>query len=181
MYNAGLMDRTPDVQHYKFTGTANAVGKSLSTTRSCISVSIESPECLLNIQQSPASIFEFQSDLLQTSPVQVTFDSSKTYIIVGGTGGIGASLAEWLLSRGARKILLLSRSGRTNDNSKFLVSIASMCGATIGIVKCDVTQPNDVDQVVSGIAGDIGGIVHSAMGLSVRTTLIILMLEANFL
>ena len=162
------MDRTPYVQHYNFAGRANSIGRSRSPAPSCISISAESPKRLIDTQQPLTSAVEFKIDLHQPSPGRVSLDHSKTYIIVGGTGGIGASLAEWMLSCGARKILLLSRSGRTNDNSKFLTLIASMCGATIDIAKCDVTQHGEVDRVVSEIAGDIGGIVHSAMGLSVR-------------
>lgn len=36
---------------------------------------------------------------------------SKTYIITGGLGGFGLELAQWLTERGARKLVLTSRSG----------------------------------------------------------------------
>uniref|UniRef100_T1H8C9 Fatty acid synthase n=1 Tax=Rhodnius prolixus TaxID=13249 RepID=T1H8C9_RHOPR len=38
----------------------------------------------------------------------------KSYLIVGGLGGLGLELTEWLLSRGAKNIVLVSRSGVTN-------------------------------------------------------------------
>lgn len=36
------------------------------------------------------------------------------YIVVGGLGGFGLELADWLILRGARKILLTSRRGISN-------------------------------------------------------------------
>jgi fatty acid synthase len=38
-------------------------------------------------------------------------DSAKSYVIVGGLGGFGLELADWLILRGARKLVLSSRSG----------------------------------------------------------------------
>lgn len=39
------------------------------------------------------------------------FDANKVYILVGGLGGLGQEIAYWLVTRGARKIVLVSRSG----------------------------------------------------------------------
>ncbi len=33
----------------------------------------------------------------------------KSYVIVGGLGGFGLELADWLVSRGARHLVLTSR------------------------------------------------------------------------
>ncbi|XP_067928936.1 fatty acid synthase-like [Watersipora subatra] len=38
----------------------------------------------------------------------------KSYLIVGGLGGFGLELAQWLASRGAKKLVLTSRSGVKN-------------------------------------------------------------------
>lgn len=35
------------------------------------------------------------------------------YVVVGGLGGFGLELADWLILRGARKIVLNSRRGVT--------------------------------------------------------------------
>ncbi|KAF7247500.1 Fatty acid synthase [Varanus komodoensis] len=35
----------------------------------------------------------------------------KSYIITGGLGGFGLELAQWLIERGAKKLVLTSRSG----------------------------------------------------------------------
>lgn len=36
------------------------------------------------------------------------------YVVIGGLGGFGLELADWLIMRGARKLLLTSRRGITN-------------------------------------------------------------------
>ena len=40
--------------------------------------------------------------------------ASHSYIITGGLGGFGLELAHWLTERGARKLVLTSRSGIRN-------------------------------------------------------------------
>lgn len=43
---------------------------------------------------------------------------SHSYIITGGLGGFGLELAQWLMERGARKLVLTSRSGIRNGNAQ---------------------------------------------------------------
>ncbi|PSR80133.1 thiolase-like protein [Coniella lustricola] len=42
---------------------------------------------------------------------QLQFVSSGSYIITGGTGGMGIEIAVWIVHRGARNLILISRSG----------------------------------------------------------------------
>lgn len=42
---------------------------------------------------------------------------SRSYIITGGLGGFGLELAQWLTERGARKLVLTSRSGIRNGET----------------------------------------------------------------
>ncbi|KDR73164.1 hypothetical protein GALMADRAFT_158296 [Galerina marginata CBS 339.88] len=55
-----------------------------------------------------------------------TFNSNKTYIIVGGIGTIGAHLALFMYERGARHIILTSRSGRKSLNVNTNVVVRRM-------------------------------------------------------
>lgn len=38
-------------------------------------------------------------------------DPQSSYVIIGGLGGLGLELANWLVQRGARKLVLASRNG----------------------------------------------------------------------
>lgn len=41
-------------------------------------------------------------------------DSSESFIVVGGLGGFGMELADWLILRGCRKLVMSSSRGITN-------------------------------------------------------------------
>ena len=43
---------------------------------------------------------------------KLLFDPVKCYIITGGLGGFGLELADWLIGRGATKLVLTTRSGK---------------------------------------------------------------------
>lgn len=48
-------------------------------------------------------------------------DPHMVYVIAGGLGGFGLELADWLILRGARKILLSSRHGITNGYQAYRI------------------------------------------------------------
>ena len=53
-----------------------------------------------------------------------TCSPQKSYLIVGGLGGFGLELAQWLANRGCTKLVLTSRSGVTNgmfDGTLYLI------------------------------------------------------------
>lgn len=58
-----------------------------------------------------------------TLPIRVTpqiyFKPEMIYIIPGGLGGFGLELADWMTLRGARKLMLSSSKGISNNYQKF--------------------------------------------------------------
>lgn len=60
---------------------------------------------------------ENESDL-ESMPIQIddhiVCDRNWSYIIVGGLGGFGLELADWLLLRGCKNLVLSSSRGITN-------------------------------------------------------------------
>ena len=68
------------------------------------------------------------------------FDPAATYVIAGGLGGIGRSVACWMVDHGARNLILLSRSGSKSDAvEKFLANLKH-CGANVATPPCDITD-----------------------------------------
>lgn len=59
-------------------------------------------------------------------------------MIVGGTGGLGRSMAKRMIQRGARHIVLLSRSGKLTDELDKLIQESRLVGASIYVNLCDV-------------------------------------------
>nr|CAH7769744.1 unnamed protein product [Callosobruchus chinensis] len=49
----------------------------------------------------------------------------KTYVIIGGLGGFGLELADWLVLRGARKLVLTSRKGVQTGYQRFRIRYVS--------------------------------------------------------
>ena len=90
---------------------------------------------------------------------------NKTYIITGGLGGFGLELGQWLIDRGAKLLLLTSRSGvRTGYQSRRL-RLWKEAGVKVTVVTNDVADVNQVEVLVAKASKEapIGGIFHLAM------------------
>lgn len=48
-------------------------------------------------------------------------DPHLTWIIVGGLGGFGVELSDWLVMRGCRKLVLNSRSKNSNQYNAYRI------------------------------------------------------------
>ncbi|KAM5349407.1 hypothetical protein ACJ41O_005912 [Fusarium nematophilum] len=91
-----------------------------------------------------------------------------TYCIIGGTGGIGRSMARRMIQRGARHVLLLSRSGIATEELARLVKYARTCDATIYVKACDASNEESVAALVEEsreTLPPIRGVIHAAMVL----------------
>lgn len=106
--------------------------------------------------------------LQKTRSQPLRFSQEKTYIITGGLGGLGRSLAIWMASRGAKRIVLMTRSTSSAANSKGFLEKLRAYGCLGSVDVCNVVDQADVTRVVSSIDTPIGGVVHSALKLSVR-------------
>ncbi|KAI1491433.1 hypothetical protein F5X96DRAFT_478283 [Biscogniauxia mediterranea] len=94
--------------------------------------------------------------------------ADATYILIGGTGGLGRSMARWMVSRGARYLVLVSRSGSAAGKVKALIDEAAEVGAEIVVRRCDVADPTDVEELINnGLEGlpPVRGLIHGAMVL----------------
>ncbi|MEU1689500.1 SDR family NAD(P)-dependent oxidoreductase [Micromonospora sp. NPDC005707] len=77
-------------------------------------------------------------------------DPEGTVLITGGTGGLGALLAQHLAATGrARRLLLASRRG--GDGAGDLLDRLAEAGAEVTVAACDVTDPDAVAALVAGI------------------------------
>lgn len=93
-----------------------------------------------------------------------------TYILVGGIGGIGRSMAKWMSSKGARHIVLTSRNASISNEIQTLIEQVSVAGTHIHVKACDISDSVSVEKLVKeGLTGlpPIRGVVHGAMVLRV--------------
>ncbi|KAF2258784.1 polyketide synthase, partial [Lojkania enalia] len=96
------------------------------------------------------------------------FDPEKVYLMIGCLGGLGRSLSRWMMGRGARRFVFVGRSGADKPSARDLVSRLESAGATVGVVRGDVSNSDDVIAAVQAcldMGRPVGGVVQAAMGL----------------
>ncbi|KAF4443314.1 polyketide synthase [Fusarium austroafricanum] len=97
-----------------------------------------------------------------------TFDENSTYLVTGGSGGIGRAIIQWMVSRGAKHLLVPSRSGATTESAAKLVSDLTSNGVQIVAPKCDVSNSQSVSDMIeecSETMPPIKGCINAAMVL----------------
>lgn len=92
-----------------------------------------------------------------------------TYVIAGGTGGIGRALVPWMISKGARNVIMLGRSALSNPRVKAILKNAEGTGVCVRAVRCDVGSRDDVMRAVEALSDlpRVRGVIHSAICLRV--------------
>ncbi|KAI1113668.1 hypothetical protein F5Y14DRAFT_441759 [Nemania sp. NC0429] len=95
------------------------------------------------------------------------FDSDATYVIVGGLGGLGRAISRWMVDKGARNLLLLSRSGATSPAAAELVAELRGQGVTVAAPKCDAASSASLSAALKGCVAmpPIKGCINAAMVL----------------
>ncbi|KAI9691977.1 MAG: polyketide synthase [Bogoriella megaspora] len=96
------------------------------------------------------------------------FDSNATYLIAGGTGGLGRSAAKWMVSKGAKNLLLLSRSGSSSAAASKLMTQLRGQGVNVEAPSCDVASRESVQLVLQKYATSlppIKGCLNASMVL----------------
>lgn len=97
--------------------------------------------------------------------------AAGSYLITGGTGGLGIEVAEWMVAQGARDIVLMSRRGEGHAVNP-RVAAMRLAGVRVDIAQGDVAAQADVVRVVTAIAArgaELKGVVHAAGVLSDST------------
>ena len=94
------------------------------------------------------------------------FDSSAYYLFAGGLGGIGRAISSWMVERGARHLIYLSRSAvPAGEHSEFIRELESM-GCDVQLVKGSVANAGDVKRAVQRAQGHLKGVLQMSMILS---------------
>jgi NADPH:quinone reductase-like Zn-dependent oxidoreductase/acyl carrier protein len=99
-----------------------------------------------------------------SAPRPVVFRPDATYLITGGLGALGLRVAAWMVTRGAKHVLLLSR--RTPDAStRQQIQQLEQQGATVVVSQTDVCQTQALQAVLQQIEATsypLRGVVHAA-------------------
>ncbi|MGA5462615.1 type I polyketide synthase [Mycobacterium sp. NPDC050041] len=131
-----------------------------------------------------------------TKPFPTKLAAEATYVVTGGTGALGRTVATFLAERGARHIVLLSRSGLpprdrwpaiTEGDAHFAtvqtIRAIERAGARVDTPSVDITDADELNSWLAGVTRESGrpvrGVIHAAG--SVHDQLLVNVSEDDFL
>ena len=91
------------------------------------------------------------------------FSPSKVYLLVGGLGGLGRTLAEWMVRKGAKSLAFLSRSGADKADAQATIDWLSARNVQTSVYRGDVTNYLDVEACITSCGRGLAGIFQAAM------------------
>lgn len=117
-------------------------------------------------------VLEFPDDpqsliVAESCSDEIQFRRNRSYVLIGGLGGLGRSAAVWLAERGAGCIIFLSRSASAGAETRSLVQELKVLGCETQIATGSVTDATAVNRLVANAAKPIAGVLHLALVLKV--------------
>jgi len=116
-----------------------------------------------------------EKNVLEKKPIladpQYYCDSNKTYLILGGLGNFGLELADWLILRGAKNIVLTSRTGIKNGYQRMKVELWKSYGVNVLIITgADASNRKDCEFILNSAEkqGPVDAIFNLAVVLKDR-------------
>lgn len=100
------------------------------------------------------------------------FSPDESFIIAGGLGGQGRSIATWMASKGAKNLVLLSRAGTAGEKAKSMVNDLQNQGVNVHCPPCDIADASALRAVLEHCRSTmppIKGCIQAAMNVQVRT------------
>jgi len=94
-------------------------------------------------------------------PAKPTVHADGAYLITGGLGGIGLTVADWLAKHGAGQIILAGRRA-PDANAQAHIDRLRAAGAHVETVQMDVADSASVEQTIKSIQSPLKGIFHAA-------------------
>ncbi|MCJ1283861.1 hypothetical protein MMC26_003192 [Xylographa opegraphella] len=114
---------------------------------------VEAYRYLQSGKSTGKTVIEFHpTDEVPTVPSALPtyyFESNASYLIAGGLGGLGRSIAGWMVNRKAKHLILLSRKSIHSDIvMDFLAELRSK-GVVVATPCCDVTDKAQLASTIS--------------------------------
>lgn len=101
---------------------------------------------------------------LSSTPTTLAVRADGTYLVTGGMGGLGLAVAEWLVARGARALVLLGRGAPSSDAQAAIERLRTS-GVRVECATADVADTVAVQQLWAQLLPTLPtlrGIVHAA-------------------
>ncbi|ACY13414.1 hybrid non-ribosomal peptide synthetase/type I polyketide synthase [Haliangium ochraceum] len=137
----------------------------LPLTLAALPRDLPEPELPVLGQQPSASAWRIDgASLTQRVPAHSGFSDNATWLISGGLGGLGLSLAEGLVSWGVRAVALLGRSGVRTQHQRQAIERMRAAGARVRVLEADVSQQASLEAALATLHDlpPLRGVVHVA-------------------
>ncbi len=115
--------------------------------------------------ESLSSKSPLDHSLQQQKLSSLRLSAEGVYVVTGGLGGFGLATAEWLVRKGAKKLMLLSRRGPASEEAKDFLADAARKDISIKAVSCDVSDFEQLNHAFTECTEEFGaikGIIHAA-------------------
>ena len=93
---------------------------------------------------------------------------NATYLLCGGLGGLGQSLASLLVRLGARNLCFISRSGKSSKGAGKVLEELALQGVRAQVYSCDISCNDDLERILQDCSEKmppIKGVIQCAMVL----------------
>lgn len=129
---------------FRFMSTGKHVGKVVIKMEQ--SGKLRSPRSTLNIQK------------------RSFFHPHKSYLVIGGLGGFGLELIQWMAERGGRHIVINSRRGVRDAYQQYTIDKLMKIGVEIILSQFDSGTKSGIQSLVNltGKYGPLGGVFNTA-------------------
>lgn len=97
----------------------------------------------------------------------LSLGSDAAYLLVGGLGGLGQAISNWMVEHGARHLIYLSRTAGLVEQHKEFVRELEVQGCQVTMVPGDVTNISDVQRAIDSTPFCVRGLIQMSMVLNV--------------
>lgn len=106
-------------------------------------------------------------DILPAAVKQPKLHDSASYLITGGLGGLGQTIAQWLIDRGCKHLVLATRrdANSIDENTQLFIQNQNLQGVEIKVMTMDVAKESEVARCLEQIKTTmppLRGIIHAA-------------------
>ena len=118
---------------------------------------------LLKIRDGRSSITKY-THLKNTIGVTY-FHSNKSYVVIGGLGGFGLEVAQWMVDKGARNLVVVGRRGIREPYQQYSVDrMRNEFGANVSISQIDIRTEEGIRELIAEASklGPVGGYFNIA-------------------
>ena len=95
---------------------------------------------------------------------EVKLDPNATYLISGGLGAIGIKVAQWMVKKGVKHLVLTARKSPSGETKKILSDLENK-GVEVLAISADISSIKDSQKLLKKIQDsmpDLKGIIHAA-------------------